>query len=125
MQEVSEQNKQFLNLLNTCNDDEINMILHELGKTFRLIQDVDQFYNNEISPNISDIEMKFVVKDFVEDINNRICLQFKIGEPDTDFVSVELDEYNKNIMITLNKYTMSKLLLDKYRVSQGVSVDES
>lgn len=125
MQEVSEQNKQFLNLLNTCNDYEINMILHELGKTFRLIQDVDQFYNNEISPNISDIEIKFVVKDFVEDINNRICLQFKIGEPDTDFVSAELDEYNKNIMITLNKYTMSKLLLDKYRVSQGVSVDES
>ena len=125
MQEVSEQNKQFLNLLNTCNDYEINMILHELGKTFRLIQDVDQFYNNEISPNISDIEIKFVVKDFVEDINNRICLQFKIGEPDTDFVSVKLDEYNKNIMITLNKYTMSKLLLDKYRVSQGVSVDES
>ena len=125
MQEVNEQNKQFLNLLNTCNDYEINMILHELGKTFRLIQDVDQFYNNEISPNISDIETKFAVKDFVEDINNRICLQFKIGEPDTDFVSVELDEYNKNIMITLNKYTMSKLLLDKYRVSQGVSVDES
>lgn len=118
--------KSFITFLNenVNSDNELDMILYNIGTVQRIVEQFSQFYNQKIEnmqdeyDDVIDLEIEFEMQ-----CNEKIHLALGLGEPTTLFTECEHRDYDITLdnlpsrifIININKERIAALTLESMR----------
>ena len=97
---------------NIQNDNELDLIIYNIGLTLRIVQQFAHLFNQKIEQEGFSDDIDFLVQ-FETECNEKIHLALNIGDSATLFI--ECYYQNENILININKQKIAELTLEGMR----------